>query len=243
MGIRNHRPDLNGILLVDKPLGLTSATVCGIVRRTTRGGKVGHAGTLDPLATGLLVLCMGKATKAIPALMNTDKEYLAEIDLAATSTTDDREGDLTPVPVGEPPTTDAIRDALDQHFTGEILQTPPAFSAINVGGERAYRLARSGETPDIKPRTVTIHHTEILDYTWPTLSLRIRCSKGTYIRSIARDLATHLHTGGMLTNLRRTRTGLFKVEEAWTLDQIRVGVEAVDLMDTNALDVSGDSSH
>lgn len=234
MGIRNHRPDLNGILLVDKPIAITSARVCGIVRRTTRGGKVGHAGTLDPLATGLLVLCMGKATKAIPALMNTDKEYLAEIDLSAISTTDDREGEVTPVPVSEPPTIDTIRAVLDHHFTGEILQSPPAFSAINIDGERSYRLARAGQLDPLPARPVTIHETEILDFAWPTLSLRIRCSKGTYIRSIARDLGTHLHTGGMLTNLRRTRSGIFSVDDAWSLDRIREGIEPTDLMDATA---------
>ena len=231
MGIRNHRPDLNGILAVDKPLGLTSATVCAIVRRTTRGAKVGHAGTLDPLATGLLVLCLGRATKAIPVLMDHDKEYLAEIDLAGISETDDAEGARTPVSIDTPPTIDRIRSALDEHFRGEILQRPPIFSAIKVGGERSYRLARSGTATELKARPIRIHEIEILAYDWPMLTLRIRCSKGTYIRSIARNLGERLGTGGMLAGLRRTRSGPFSVEQAWTVDRIRGGIEPGDLMD------------
>lgn len=231
MGIRNHRPDLNGILVVDKPLGLTSATVCAIARRTTRGAKVGHAGTLDPLATGVLVLCLGRATKAIPTLMDHDKEYLADIDLGAVSDTDDAEGTRTPVPIDEPPTLDRIRSILDQHFRGEILQRPPAFSAISIGGERAYRLARSGRAPELQPRPIMIHEAEITAYAWPILTLRIRCSKGTYIRSIARNLGERLATGGMLTGLRRTRSGPFGVEQAWTVERIREGIEPVDLRD------------
>lgn len=231
MGIRNHRPDLNGILVVDKPLGLTSATVCAIARRTTRGAKVGHAGTLDPLATGVLVLCLGRATKAIPTLMDHDKDYLADIDLAHTSATDDREGDLTPIPVPEPPTVDTIRAVLDEHFQGKILQRPPAFSAINIGGERSYRLARAGRTDPLPARPVTIHESDIITYAWPNLTLRIRCSKGTYIRSIARNLGEYLNTGGMLTSLQRTRSGPFGVEQAWSVDRIREGIEPGDLMD------------
>ena len=220
MGVRNKRPDLNGILVIDKPLGWSSAKVCRVIRRMTGGAKVGHAGTLDPLATGVLVVCLGRATKLVEGIMGTTKAYRAEVDLSAFTTTDDREGERTEVDVATPPTLEAIRSALASGFTGEIRQRPPAFSAVKIEGQRAYRLARAGGAPAPEPKTVTIHAIEVRGYDWPMLMLEIECSKGTYIRSIARDLGRVLGTGGTLASLVRTRVGEFTLDRALAPDDL-----------------------
>ena len=214
MGIRNKRPDLNGLLVINKPLTWTSADVCRLIRRKTGGAKVGHGGTLDPLATGVLVVCLGRATKTISKIMQASKRYEAVVDLSAFSTTDDAEGERTELPAPSPvPTHKQIRIILDD-LTGEIMQRPPAYSAIKVDGKRAYKLARSGETVELQARQIRIDSIEILAYDWPTLAIDIRCGKGTYIRSIARDLGEALGTGGMLTGLSRTEIGRFTLETA-----------------------------
>ena len=220
MAIKNHRPDLNGILVIDKPLGMSSAQVCARVRRLTNGAKVGHAGTLDPLATGVLVLCLGNATKAIERLMATEKRYETTIDLSAFSTTDDAEGERTLIDGDQPPARAQIEQVLCDQFTGEIMQTPPAFSAIKVDGKRAYKMARAGTEPELRARPVLIHKITILTYAWPMLELDIRCGKGTYIRSIARELGRALGTGGMLAALRRTAVGTYTLEQARSLDDL-----------------------
>ncbi|TVQ33267.1 MAG: tRNA pseudouridine(55) synthase TruB [Phycisphaeraceae bacterium] len=218
---KNHRPDLNGVLVVDKPLGVTSAAVCRRVRRITGGAKVGHAGTLDPLATGVLVVCLGEATKRVPELMAGEKGYLAEVDLSAFSTTDDMEGDPTPVevsPGSEPGRGDVER--VCAAFVGEIMQTPPVFSAIKMGGRSAYKLARAGEAPEMKARPALIHAIEVLAYEWPVVTIDVRCAKGTYIRSLARDIGVKLGTGGRLQSLRRTRVGPYTIDDAIALEEI-----------------------
>lgn len=226
---RNKRPDLNGLLVIDKPLGWTSAHVCRVVRRKTGGAKVGHAGTLDPLATGVLVVCLGRATKLVPTLMATTKAYHAGVDLSAFTSTDDAEGERTEVAVETAPSLERIREVLDRSFAGEIEQRPPAFSAVKIGGERSYRLARRSERssaeapaplPEPAPKRVTILSIEIEAFVWPRLDLRIECSKGTYIRSIARDLGAALGTGGTLVSLVRTRVGDFTLEHAINPDAI-----------------------
>ncbi len=219
MGVRNHRPDLNGVIVIDKPLGWTSARVCAHLRWATERAKVGHAGTLDPLATGVLLCCLGRATKVIPHLMDAGKTYRATVDLAATSNTDDLEGDVTPVTVAAPPSRDAIEAALPD-FQGFIMQRPPAFSAINVGGKRAYKLAREGKAPEMKPRPVRIDDIRIESYDWPEVVLSINCGKGTYIRSLARDLGSAIGTGGMLTGLVRTHVGPYDLSMAQTPQSI-----------------------
>jgi len=227
---RNRRPDLNGLLVIDKPLRMTSADVCRVVRRRTGGAKVGHAGTLDPLASGVLVVCLGRATRAIDRIMGAAKTYDATIDLSAFSTTDDLEGETTPVHVDEPPTLECINEILAERFTGEIMQTPPAFSAVKVGGRRAYAMARAGKTPEIRPRPVVIHDVTARAYEWPMLRLSITCGKGTYIRSIARDLGHALKTGGMLTALVRTAVGDYTLEHAVALDDLPEPMEPTDLL-------------
>ncbi len=220
MAVRNHRPDLNGVLLIDKPLGWTSADVCRFVRRRTGGAKVGHGGTLDPLATGLLVVCLGRATKAIDRIMGAEKEYEARVDLSAFTTTDDAEGERREVAVDAPPTLERIERTLAERFTGEIDQRPPAFSAVKVGGERAYRLARAGGDVQPEPKRVVIHETRVEGYEWPELRLWVRSGKGVYIRSLARDLGGALGTGGTLTGLVRTRVGPFRLSEAAAPDAL-----------------------
>jgi tRNA pseudouridine55 synthase len=220
MGIRNKRPDLNGILNIDKPLGWSSAKVCNVVRRLSGGAKVGHAGTLDPLATGVLVVCLGKATKRIPGFMDAAKEYRADVNLSAFSTTDDAEGEQTAISVDSPPSREQIEQVLRERFLGEIEQAPPRYSAVKIDGQRAYKMARAGADFETRTKLVRIDAVDIGSYEWPRLELTITCGKGTYIRSIARDLGEALGTGGMLTGLVRTRTGEFTVGDAQSIDDL-----------------------
>jgi tRNA pseudouridine55 synthase len=218
---------MEGILNVDKPPGVSSARVVARVKRLLpRGTKIGHAGTLDPFATGVLLLLVGKATKACERLMDLPKQYETVIRLGATTETDDPETPAIPwAPVrqaqGRPaggselitPNQDAIESAL-KAFTGQIMQRPPAYSALKVGGRRAYDLARAGHDVALQPRPVNVYRIELLDYTWPLLRLRIDCGRGTYIRAIARDLGVALDVGGHLAELRRTGIGKFRIQDA-----------------------------
>jgi tRNA pseudouridine55 synthase len=224
VGLRNKRPDLNGVLVLDKPLTWTSAQLCQLVRKRTNGAKVGHAGTLDPLATGVMVLCLGSATKLIPQFMDTSKGYRADIDLAHTSETDDREAESRPVDVASPPDESRIRQAVAT-FIGAIQQTPPVHSAIWVEGVRSYHLARRGEAVELKPRTIDIHAIDVLSYTWPHLLVDVRCGKGTYIRSLARDIGAALGTGGMLAGLQRTAVGPFTIDQARNVEEVDHGID------------------
>ena len=228
-------PHPSGILVVDKQVGFTSMDVCAIVRgRFRKGGapksmKVGHAGTLDPAATGVLVVLVGKATRLCDVLMAHEKEYEAEIDLCRRSTTDDIEGELTSVTVATPPTRQQV-DAALAGFVGAIMQVPPAFSAIKVGGKRAYASARAGKEVKLAARPVVIHELALTAFEWPIARVHVRCGKGTYIRSLARDLGRALGAGGMLTALRRTRVGAYTLEQARTLDVLPHGLTQRDLL-------------
>lgn len=186
-----------------------------VIRRCAGGVRTGHAGTLDPLATGLLVIALGGATRSIERIMGDDKRYLTEIDLAAFTSTDDREGERMEIAVTEPPALARVAEAL-RGFVGTIRQRPPAFSAIKVAGRRAYRMARRGDAPTLPERPVTVHAIELLRYDYPIVTLAIHCGKGTYIRSIARDLGAALGTGGHCASIRRTAIGSFTVEDAFT---------------------------
>jgi len=199
---------------------MTSHDVVATVRRLLRIRRVGHAGTLDPLASGVLPVCLGRATRLAEVVGASDKEYEADIRLGLTTTTDDMEGEVVERR-DVPPLT---RAELDQHlrqFTGIIEQVPPAFSAVKVAGRRAYELARAGQAPALKPRRVTIYQIELLRWDSPVLTVRIRCSRGTYMRSLARDVGRKLGVGGVLARLVRTRVGVFRVEEALTLERLR----------------------
>lgn len=210
----------DGILLIDKPDSMTSFGVVARVRRvlSQQAGKkvkVGHTGTLDPFATGLLILCIGKETKNAMSYTKLDKVYEATIRLGQTSTTGDPEGELTDVS-DKQPTREEITAALEK-FTGEITQTPPMFSAIKIGGRRAYDLARQGKEVEIPQRKVMIHNLELVDYTYPELKIRTHVSSGTYIRSLAQDIGETLGTGAYCTQLRRTKVADWDVANAQTL--------------------------
>lgn len=240
-GRKNHRPDLNGVLALDKPLRMTSAQAVARVRHRTGGAKVGHAGTLDPLATGVLVLCLGKATKQIDSLMATEKEYLAEVDLSVVSPSDDLETEPAPVEVTRIPTLVELRAACAR-FVGEIDQRPPTYSAVHVDGKRAYDLARAGKIEERPPaKRVRIDSIEIVKYEWPLVTLDVQTGKGVYIRSLARDLGESLGCGGMLRNLRRTRVGKFRVEDAMTIDAMPERIEATDLHQHVQFESTGDA--
>ena len=227
-------PGPTGILVIDKDLHFTSMDVCAIVRgRFRKGGapkntKVGHGGTLDPLATGVLVVLVGKATKLCDQIMAGEKEYEATIDLSKRSTTDDLEGEQTTIDVATIPTREAVVAAAAA-LTGRIMQRPPNFSAIKVGGKRAYAEARKGHDVTLAARPVDVHSFDIMAYAWPVATVRVRCGKGTYIRSLARDLGPSLGAGGMLTSLRRTRVGRFTIDQAQRLAEIDRPLIAADL--------------
>ncbi|HEY0965290.1 MAG TPA: tRNA pseudouridine(55) synthase TruB [Candidatus Saccharimonadales bacterium] len=215
----------DNILLVDKPAGWTSfdvvAKIRGQIRReyqekgvkpTKRQLKVGHAGTLDPFATGLLVILLGDATKKADEFLKLDKIYEATIHLGQTSTTGDPEGEMTDIS-DQVPTKEEVEKALAR-FTGEITQIPPKFSAIKVGGQRAYKLAYQGKEVEIPSRKVTIHSIELLDYVYPEIKIRTHVSSGTYIRTLAEDIGKELGTGAYCSKLHRKQIAQWRVESA-----------------------------
>lgn len=218
---------LTGILNLDKPAGISSAHAVNRVKRLLpRGTKIGHAGTLDPFATGVLLLLVGKATKLCESLMGQRKGYRATVKLGARTATDDPESAEEVVDVSHIPDEGAVREIAGK-FVGAISQRPPNFSAMKIGGQRAYKLARSGETVELAERVVQVYSLEVLSYSWPMIELEIACGRGTYIRSIARDVGELLGTGGYLTQLRRTFIGDSRVEEAVTLARLQEeGVDA-----------------
>ena len=211
-----------GVLLIDKSSGPSSFDVIRRVRKCLRIKKVGHTGTLDPMATGLMVLCLGHATRVVPYLTAEDKLYDAVIRLGVTSDTYDAEGTVTRIQSDEVVcalSNEAIQEAL-AGFDGWIEQVPPMFSAIKVDGERLYAKARRGETVDVPARRVRIDECRILNRSGVELSIRVACSKGTYIRSIAHDLGQMLGTGGMLIGLRRQKVGALTLADAIALDAL-----------------------
>jgi len=231
-------PVRSGLVIVDKPGGMTSHDVVARIRRLAGTRRVGHAGTLDPMATGVLVVGVEKATRLLGYLSLADKEYAATIRLGQSTTTDDAEGEITGTAPGASVGAEALAAAV-AGLVGEIEQVPPAVSAIKVGGQRAYRLTRAGAAPDLAPRPVTVHEFTvtavrpvrgageaggILD-----VDAIVRCSSGTYIRALARDLGAELGTGGHLTRLRRTRVGGYGLEAARTLDQLAGALEVLPL--------------
>lgn len=236
-----------GLLNLDKPAGKTSRDVVNqVARLLPRRTKVGHAGTLDPLAVGVLVVCVGPATRLIENVQRMGKSYRTTIRLGARSDTHDRDGSIIETVDPPIPTTDEIDQALEAQ-RGDILQQPPEHSALKVGGRRAYDLARAGLPVELAPRPVRVDRIEILSYAWPTLELEIDCGSGTYIRSIARDVGEALGCGGLMETLVRTRIGRFTQESAADPDQLtrenfathlRPALEAVADLPRIALDES-----
>jgi tRNA pseudouridine55 synthase len=214
---------MDGILIINKPSGWTSFDVVAKIRNKLNVKKVGHTGTLDPMATGVLVLCLGKATKLAQEITGTDKEYIAEITLGATSETDDAEGVIIQDSrimnhESEILTKASIKQILTK-FKGTISQIPPQFSAKKIKGQRAYKLARKGKEVDLKPVKVTIHELELIDFKWPLIHVRVLCSKGTYIRSLARDIGKELDVGGYLSKLERTKVGKYTIDQSVSIEE------------------------
>lgn len=218
MSAKGETP-LGGVLAVDKPAGWTSHDVVGKARRLAGLRQVGHAGTLDPMATGVLVLCLGRATRLLEYLAGQPKTYLAQITLGVATDTYDAEGEVTarqPVPALTHQAIDAALDA----FRGEIMQRPPAYSALKRDGVALYKRARAGEQVEVELRPVMVYALDLLTFDGQTVQLRIDCGAGTYVRSIAHDLGQVLGCGAHLSALRRTAVGSFTVDHAFTLEQL-----------------------
>lgn len=212
----------SGLVVVDKSGGMTSHDVVARVRRLAGTRKVGHAGTLDPMATGVLVLGVNRATRLLGHLMLTDKGYDATIRLGVATTTDDAEGEVTATAATEGLDEATVRAAAAE-FVGDLLQVPTAVSAIKVDGKRAYQRVRDGEEVELEPRPVTVHELTVTEVRGDELDVSVRCTSGTYIRAIARDLGARLGVGGHLTALRRTAVGPYTLDQARTLDDLGEG--------------------
>jgi tRNA pseudouridine55 synthase len=215
----------DGTILIDKPADMTSFGVVARVRRllTEQQGKkvkVGHTGTLDPFATGLMIIVVGKECKNAEHYSKLDKVYEATIRLGQSSTTGDPEGEIIDND-DKTPTQEEVEKVLKK-FVGEITQRPPIYSAIKVGGERAYKLARAGKPVEIPERQITIHSLELVDYSYPELRIKTHVSSGTYIRTLAQDIGNALGTSAYCTQLRRTAIGKWKIEDAQTLQEFGV---------------------
>lgn len=214
---------MDTVLYFDKPLGWTSFNLVNRVRGVlsrhlgVKKLKVGHAGTLDPLATGVMILCTGKNTKLIESFQYQTKEYIATIRLGATTPSFDLETEIDAEYPTEHITEEFVKTTLSK-FIGEIQQIPPKYSAIKINGKRAYEYARKGDEVELKPKTLVIDEIELLEYKMPEIVVRVVCSKGTYIRALARDIGEALNSGGHLTALRRTRIGDIKVEDCLQYD-------------------------
>jgi tRNA pseudouridine55 synthase len=220
---------MDGVLVVAKPVGPTSHDIVGLIRRLAATKRVGHGGTLDPFASGVLPVVLGKATRLVEYHLGDRKQYRATVCFGATSTTDDLEGALSPV-AGEPPTRATVESALGR-FRGTIEQRPPAYSAIKVAGRRAYAMARAGETVELASRSVTIDAIEIVSWDEatagePVAVIDLACSAGTYVRSLARDLGAAVGSGAYLGALIRTASGPFTLADATELEAVRAAAEA-----------------
>ena len=210
------------VAVIDKPYEWTSADVVRKIKFQLRKCgypkiKIGHAGTLDPLATGILLVCIGRATKQVEALQAEEKEYVAELMLGATTPSGDMEHEVDNTYPTEHITREMVEEALES-LTGEREQLPPLYSAKKVQGVRAYEFARAGEEIELKKALINIYELELMEYDMPRIKIRVRCSKGTYIRSLAFEIGEALHSGAYLSSLRRTRSGGFTVEKSHTLE-------------------------
>jgi tRNA pseudouridine55 synthase len=207
---------MDGLINFWKPLGLTSAKTLERVRYLLGRPKAGHAGTLDPLAEGVLLICLGRGTKLVEKLMGLPKVYRVVAALDVTSASFDREQPLEPVPVASPPNELQVRAAL-AGFVGEIMQTPPSTSAVKIRGRPAYKLHRAGKEVTLLPRPTRIYWIHLHRYVWPALDFEVACGRGTYVRALIRDVGAALGVGGCLTQLTRTAIGPFRQGESWTL--------------------------
>jgi tRNA pseudouridine55 synthase len=219
---------MNGLLVIDKPGGMTSRDVVNRAQKWfPKGTKLGHTGTLDPLATGTLVLCVGSATRLAEFVQAMGKGYTSRILLGSRSDTDDADGVVTPVADATPPTDEQVREVVAR-FVGVVQQLPPAYSALKVAGQRAHELARKGAEVKLDARPVRIDSIAVTAYAWPHLDIAVECGKGTYIRSIARDIGDALGVGGLVHTLRRTHVGPFAADTGLsltaTMEQVRANL-------------------
>ncbi len=215
---------MNGFLLIDKEKGINSFKLIVALRKLTGEKKVGYAGTLDPLATGLMIVALGEYTKLLPFLEISNKVYQAKIEFGKISDTLDADGKVQEVEISKIPSEQEIIELLNKKFLGDIEQIPPKFSAIKVNGKRAYDLARKGDVVELKSRLVHIFYTKVLSYQYPYLDIEIKCSSGTYIRSFADDLGRLLGVGGMITELRRIKISENDVSSALRLESLKSDV-------------------
>ncbi|RTL85681.1 MAG: tRNA pseudouridine(55) synthase TruB [Hyphomicrobiales bacterium] len=225
---RSNRAVVDGWVVLDKPVGLTSTQAVSRLKRIYNAQKAGHAGTLDPLASGILPVAFGEATKTVPFVQDGEKAYRFTVRWGVETNTDDSDGEITRTSETRPERADIER--LLPQFTGDILQTPPQFSAIKIAGERAYDLARGGEQVELKARPVTIHALTIESFSREETVLFMECGKGAYVRAIARDLGRLMGCYGHVTALRRTRVGPFLEEDSFTLDEIEAQGMAADAL-------------
>ena len=225
---------VNGLLVIDKPGGMTSRDAVNRVQRWfPRKTKIGHTGTLDPLATGVLVVCIGVATRLADYVQAMGKSYASRFRFGATSTTDDADGTITEMPGAVPPTREQLETVIAR-FVGFIEQMPPAFSALKVAGQRAHDLARQGKEVALAARPVRVDAIRLLAYDWPFADVEVDCGKGTYIRSIAREVGAELGCGGLVQTLRRTRVGPFRAEQGVSLDADPTHVKLLPMADALA---------
>ncbi len=232
-----HRPtnqkfviiDMLGLINLCKPPGFTSRDCVNIISRNLGTRKVGHAGTLDPIAQGVLVVAVGQATRIIEFVQGQAKTYRGVFELGLSSPSLDRETPTMPMPPNQKPTFEMVQKACESQI-GTLLQTPPAFSAIKLNGVRAYSLARQGIDVEIQPRKVEVDRCEIVDYSYPRLELRIVCGSGTYVRSIGRDIAIQLGTAAIMTELIREKIGVFDLNEAVALSSFRSEIPQTDFL-------------
>lgn len=224
MARTRKEPHRSGFLVVDKPAGWTSHDVVGRVRRLVGERQVGHAGTLDPAATGVLPVAVGHATKLLPFIDNTDKTYIATVRFGVATDSGDRDGKLVASSPADTITEERIQSVLDR-FRGEIDQAPPMHSAIRIGGRRLYEHARAGAAVDIPVRRVTVHSLAMVKWRHPEAVIRVSCSAGTYVRSLARDLGDSLETGAMLSRLTRTAAGQFRLDRAISVHDLEERLE------------------
>lgn len=216
---------MNGMLIIDKPQGWTSHDVVAKLRGVCREKRIGHAGTLDPMATGVLVVFLGRATRAVELCENDDKEYEAGLLLGTVTNTQDITGEVletNPVEISE----EALQKVLVQ-FTGVQDQIPPMYSAVKIGGRKLYELARKGQNVERKPRRITVHELDLLSFHEDEAVMRVRCSKGTYIRTLCHDIGTALGCGGCMASLRRTRAGKYSLADCVALEQLIASGEEV----------------
>ncbi|MBK7449506.1 MAG: tRNA pseudouridine(55) synthase TruB [Anaerolineales bacterium] len=220
MNSQDVKNAISGALVIDKPVGMTSHDVVQAIRNGTNLRRAGHTGTLDPRASGVLVILVGPAVRLSEYVSASDKRYQAIIRLGGTTDTYDAEGKLTPTKDPSNITEAEFEEALNT-FVGEIEQTPPPYSAVKVQGRKAYEIARKGEEVELEPRTITVHHLEVLEWTPPEVVIDVHCSSGTYVRSLANDLGKKLGCGAYLVGLRRTKSGKFTLRDAVPLRKLQ----------------------